>query len=221
MEGLPIILFVIFLLMSVVEKVLKKPGPGDGPPPGRRPPPRQQPRPPEVRRPGERRPVQPMPRPMPPLSSGGQTTGRADEMIPEDFWRELTGQARPRPTPPAAPVPRSPADLPSWDEGAIAEIEAADDEEAEVTAVRSLEEYRREIVLHEPPRIVSLETMPLPPERRHAAYHARLEQAAALEVDVTPESGLAMSLRARLQNPAGIRDALILTEVLGRPKGLE
>ena len=214
MEGLPILIFILFMLMSVVEKVLKKPGPDDKPPPGRRVPPR----PPGARRPGERRPVQPLPRPLPPLSTGGQATGRADEMIPEDFWRELTGQAR---TPRPAPPPAEASEPLSWDDEAVAAIEAAADEEAPVSEERSLETYRREIVVHEPPRIVSLETMPLSPERRHAAYHERLNRTAPALARARPADSPATALRRRLHDPAGARDAFVLGEILGRPKGLE
>jgi hypothetical protein len=139
-------------------------------------------------------------------------------MIPEDFWRELTGQAR---TPRSAPPPPDAREPLSWDDEAVATTEAAADEETQIPEERSLETYRREIVVHEPPRIVSLETMPLSPERRHAAYHDRLKRTAPALAPAQPADSPATALRRRLHDPVGARDAFVLGEILGRPKGLE
>lgn len=209
MEGLlPILLFIAFAIASVLEKAGKKPG---GPEGGNRPRPGQ--------RPGQ--PRQRQQRLPPPASRLPPASGRADEMIPEDFWRELTGQARVPRAPPPVPVPVPEPDLSSWDEGAAPEVAAARDEEDVAPETFSLEEYRREVVLHEPPVVVSLETPPLPSGRRHAAFHARRDELPAPPTVTPPALPAAGSLVARLRRPGGARDAFVLTAVLGRPKGLE
>ena len=223
MEGLPILLFVAFVVASMLEKVLKKPPEGGPPRPGQRPPPGSRlPRPTPAERARQRREqARALPRaraPQPPRERPQPVdSGRADEMIPDDLWQILTGQPRPAPRP-------EPADLPSWDEAAVLADEAGEDEEAFVETARALDDFRREEVVRELPRIVSLETMPLPPERRHAAYHARVEklkQAESVELELRTAARPHQLLHKRLLQRSSLRDAVILTEVLGRPKGLE
>jgi hypothetical protein len=212
MEGLPVLIFILFAVMSLMEKVLKKPPPpGSGGPqrPGQRLPQGGTRRPQRTSLPGTR---ERGGAPSPPRGSS------ADDMIPDDLWLILTGETRPRPGP--IPPPDEPEDLPSWDEAAVAHVEAAPDEETSVPEERSLETYRREIVVHERPRVVSMETPPLPPEQRHAAYHARLESTRSPLAGIETKSPAA-ALHQRFRSSASLRDALIVAEVLGKPKGLE
>lgn len=211
MEGFGIILFLVAIIVSIFDKA----GRGGTRPPGRQQqPPRQ--------RPAPRPRYGPSPEP-PALPRGTVESGegKAADMVPEDFWRELTGQAR-RPVPVERHEPEAlpPADLPSWDEEAVARVEA-EMREVPVREERSLEEYRRPDVIRREPVIVSLETTPLPPEVRHSRFHQREEERRAREAPRPVVKVPAHPLYRRVRNRATLREGFVLQEVLGRPKGLE
>jgi len=66
--------------------------------------------------------------------------------------------------------------------------------------------------------VVSLETAPAEPEKRHAAYRKRLAETARL----TPPAPVPASpLLRRLRGREGLRESVLLAEVFGRPRGLE
>ena len=214
MEGLGVILFLVAILVSIFEKAGRQGTKPRGPqPPG-------WPQPPTRRPPARPRygPEPEAPRPLPPPGQGGE--GKAADMIPEDFWRELTGQAR-RPVPverhEAEEVP-SP-DLPSWDEEAVARQEAQS-REVTVREERSLEEYRRPEVVRRPPDVVTLEAPPPPPELRHAQFHRR-EELRQAKPPVATAAAPVHPLQRRFRNRESLREGFILQEVLGRPRGLE
>lgn len=220
MEGLGFILFLVAIVASLLDQSRKGKGTGaPGGPPTRRPRPMDPPRQ-----------TRPLPQPTPSDPEAEPRTSAAD-MVPEDFWAELTGQRRPapKPAPPPRPAPAparartAPApvrDLPSWDEEAAASVEDRSREVALEQPV-ALDAYRRQEVVHEPPRIVSLETPLLPPEQRHAAFHRRLEASKPTAAELAPPRGRPNPLRDRLRNRETLRESFVLQEVLGPPKGLE
>ena len=220
MEGLGFILFLVAIVASLFDQSRK--GKGTGTPGG---PPTRRPRPMDLPRPTRQ-----LPQPGP---SDPETEPRASaaDMVPEDFWAELTGQRRPapKPAPPAKPQPApaparsAPApvrDLPSWDEEAVAAVEDRSREVAPEQPV-ALDAYRRREVVHEPPRIVSLETPVLPPEQRHAAFHRRLAASKPTAAELAPPRARPNPLRDRLRDRDTLRESFVLQEVFGPPKGLE
>lgn len=205
MDGLGVLLFIIAAIVSVIAEGRKK----KPPPPV---PPRRRPEPtslPPVRRtPGP----QPQPRP-----AQVEPRGNASDMIPEDLWKILTGEAPPRREHPPEEMP--PQDLPSWDEEAVAQVEEQSRERQTRPEGRSLEEYRRPEVVRRAPEVVSLEVV-APPEVRHAQFHKRLD-ARPQQVVPTIAEDVVNPLRKRLNDRATLRESFILQEVFGPPKGLE
>ena len=243
MEDLfPILVFLFFLLAPLIERILKGGRKGDEQPP---PPPRQRVPPPA---PAQRR-SEPMPdeeevgsaaemlpddlwailtgetrpsrEPPPPLEhrpSPRETTTPQRPNTPERAPRPRPQRPERRPFP-NAPRPR-PAPEP-------VSVEAAADEEVLARTPPAPErferveyapqDYVRPIPEHAPPVIVSMETMPDSDEIRHTRFHDRVARLAApATVQRGPERQL-VGLHDREQ----LRRAIILTEVLGTPKGLQ
>ena len=137
-------------------------------------------------------------------------------MVPEDLWAVLTGQ---QPMPRQAPLPRP---APRYEE-------EEPDEEAEVSEPFSydmrgpvegagIEEQSAERYTPAPhPVVVSMETLPLPPRERHAAFHQRIDQPVVAIVEQSPSP--AASVRALLTS-TDLKRAVILQEILGPPKGM-
>lgn len=197
-----LLIFVVLVVAPLLER-LRGQGTGTGAPPGR----------PPLRRPPYGQP--------PTRGQGGPTPAdreSAADLLPEDLWRILTGQAPPRPpqrlpetTTTVASAPPSPA----ADEVAVAE---------------QVEERREEAVARRyenpsaPLQVISLETEPLPAEVRHAAFQKRYETpltpptSAQARPKRTP-SPVARSLG--LDDRDQVRRAVLLHEILGPPKGLE
>lgn len=124
----------------------------------------------------------------------------AEDLIPAELWEVLTGERRP------APV--------AWEP-----YEEAEDAEEELPEAVSLETTQEEAfslerpVNREIPRVVSMEEDLPSPAARHAAFHARIDAAAAPRR--TPRS------RPILGGPEALRRSIVLSEVLGPPKALE
>lgn len=144
----------------------------------------------------------------------------ASDILPDDLWELLTGeQRRGRDArPPIEPdVDGGVKDEPAW---ASAESPIAVDEDAareRWTDPSDDEVPRSEPVSleYEGPEAYSLE-QPLPsPEVRHARFHARLDAAP------TPRPRRRSGLTRRLARRGTLREAVILAEVLGPPRGLE
>lgn len=216
MEGFGVILFLIAIVVSLFDQSRK--GKGTGTPGG---PPTRRPRPNDLPRPNRQL---PQPRSSAPAE---ETEGRASDMVPEDFWAELTGQRRapaptpkPRSTPAPQPKPAPVRDLPSWDEEAVAAVEERS-REVVVEQPRALDSWRRQEVVHEPPKIVSLETPLQPPEQRHAAFHRRLAAIDQTAAELAPPRDRPNPLRERLRTRDTLRESFVLQEVFGPPKGLE
>ena len=157
-----------------------------------------------------------------PSGAGTHDPGPASEMVPDDLWAVLTGERRERSPVEVADreevgvtAPDEPAWArePEWDaqpeprEVGWHEIR---DEEADLREPVSLE--------YEGPEAVTLETPPPPPEVRHAAFHRNLEETAEPRRSPTPRS---RGLVRELQTRGGLRQGILLSEILGPPKGLE
>jgi len=176
------------------------------------------------------------------------STRDASDIIPGELWEILTGQKRPQPQPeerppppppapparkplPAArrhtPAPRRPLPAPLEDDEAgpwpprRRTVEAQSREDAAAADLmrkreRALEKARR--FEPSPPVIVSLETEPLPEPHRHTAFHDKLDRlSAAPRGRPRPIAMLEFDPSDR----AALQRAIILHEVLGKPKGLE
>ena len=220
-----LLIIILFIVAPLLERLLKgAKQPPDQPPPGQRP---QRPqRPPQQRplpgpRPGQQR----LPQPQGQRQAPSAEPENAVDILPEDLWAILTGQKpMPRPTLPepeleAEPVrvpPRSrPAPLPttrperghSYDEDEIAEP-------THLPVPHSADDY---VPLHEPPKIVSLEQLEFDDEVRHDQFHERL--------DALPEPVKGKRHRRpaahRFTSDDDLRHAIIMSEVLGKPRGLE
>lgn len=232
MEGLFFVFIIVALLSRVIEAMAKGQGKGRPQPPARRP------RPQYDRPHGTTR-----PKPYDALPGGAQgmprdgvprdaTPDAAAEMIPDELWEILTGQPKPRRTPPPPPVP--------WDEEAdLDEVTAIDsveplDEVEEWEARRQAEEAQRRrehrdlmarrlreqemYSAKKAPAIVSLER-PLPSAAtRHAVFHQQLDAPAPA---VPGQRAARPSARDRLFAGDDMRRAFVLQEVFGKPKGLE
>lgn len=148
----------------------------------------------------------------------------AADMVPDDLWELLTGQRRER-GPVAVDPQAEPRVEPWWSE-------AGEPTEPEDPVVEERKEWGRQSpaeVHGLPPEPVSLEytgpeayslEQPLPPpDVRHARFHERLDRPPAEQA--RSRRGRGSSLTRTLRDPAGVRNAIVLAELLGRPKGLE
>ncbi len=216
------IFIILFVLLPLIQRILE--GARGGP--NRRP--GQPPTRPRVPPPPPRQTQAPQPRP----DSGAdqEPPERAADLIPADLWEILTGERRlPPPAPPQparhrAPAPVQEADideeLSEDEEARPARVEP--DEDAAATELLRRREHataRAREVRREPEQIISLETELLPEPLRHAAFHDQLKKAAAAAVIVPPVRSRRVILS--LENRSDLMRAIILHEVLGRPKGLE
>jgi hypothetical protein len=129
-------------------------------------------------------------------------------MLPDDLWEILTGQPRPAPQPPR-PAPPPEAELEP-----IGDREERDFEDVGVPARRRAAEgaVLEDLTGHPAPVVVSMETMPLEPRQRHAAFHERIAEPLAV-----PRKPRVPLMRGR----SDLRRAFVLQAVIGTPKGLE
>jgi hypothetical protein len=222
-----LIVFIFFIVLPALERVLRGGTRGRTPPPTarRRAPPAAQPRRLPQSRAEQDRVL---------LEQQAREAERrtAAEMIPPGLWEVLTGERLPSTAPRGLPQRRPPA----WDEEADTEeeeaeeaartrpealpVEAAESEEAaldELLSKRRRETIEQRRVVHPPPQIVSLETEPAVPAGRHAAFHQRVGLSAPAKVQRPAD----MTLPLRNRDRAELRKAILIQEVLGRPKGLE
>ena len=215
MELIEVLIVLAFIVLPLLEGVLKRRRSGQGEPP-------------------------PIPRPAPeaerervgaastadaPRSAGpGPDAGPAADMIPSDLWEVLTGERRPRPAPAEAPWEME--DEAASQEAALEEVGAEGDPgdswdappwspEPDPSWSR-WEEQVPESLEYVGPEAISLEAPPAPPEVRHRRFHEKYDDAPPIEL---PEGGLIHELRQGLQG-AGLRRSVLLAEILGPPKGL-
>lgn len=224
-----ILFIVLFILVPIIEQVKKRGDKGKEAPgpraPGRDVPEREVP---------HRDVPGPQPTKTRPGEVGRGSTQRESEqaadMVPDDLWAILTGEERPRdraevdeeeltPTEPAAKED-SPEEAPArWEEAWTPRPEPRwrmDDVEEEPAPASlehhgpeaySLETFEREQVSLEKP----LES----PETRHRRFHEIIDRPPPRRRTRRSPIGRA------LQSPESLRQAFVLSEVLGTPKGLE
>jgi hypothetical protein len=154
----------------------------------------------------------------------------AAEMIPDELWRILTGQPKPRSAQVPAPQQQSyeadvDEELERYEEGAAEGWGAGDltreDREAEQLIERREEaalEYSRAPETYQPV-VVSLETDPAPTPIRHAAFHKKIDQAQVLPGFTRRQAPSITRLAGA--GPQALRRAVLMQEILGKPKGLE
>jgi hypothetical protein len=222
-----ITLFIIMLVVARIIGAITKAGKQPGQRPGQQPgvPPQQ----PQQRLPDTSRSQAPQPAQQPrqapqPYSAENPAT----EMIPAELWELLTGQKRPAPaqTPPPAPKPVSARiDLEEDEESVTADEERVAprrvrDEGAEVELVlrRQRAGLEKRVERRPEPAIVSLETEPLAEPVRHKKYHEKMAVATVAE---RVNTKFAASVRLNLATPNDLRRAVVLQEILGKPKALE
>lgn len=150
----------------------------------------------------------------------------AAEMLPDDLWEMLTGEKRER-TPVATESPPE-TDVEAWT------TEPAWSPEYEERTVEGPTDWRRPLPAAEAdwsplepeslevigPEAYSLEQPLPPPEIRHARFHDKIEQGEITGDQPSRRRGRS-SLVQTLRSRSGMRDAVILAEILGRPKGME
>lgn len=147
--------------------------------------------------------------------------GPAADMIPADLWEVLTGERRQTQTVPTSPPEEWVlAEESASSEGPLEEVETgwgSSRWEVQGWDTESLEEEGEEETLHDPGEVVSLEVLPPPPDVRHRLFHAKYDAPAVAPTAPTPS--LPHGLRAALEGP-GLQRAVLLSEILGPPKGL-
>lgn len=198
----------VFLLLPLLEGLFRK---SKSRPPGQLPPRPTQP-------PRSEAPPTPRPRPAAreaPAAAGAErpwweqpeeaSTTAVDVGVPDDVWGVLTGQRGP------AEWQEAEEDLTTLEVEAPEEALSAWEEGLQRTA------ETRVPVVHEPPRVVSLETAPLAPGARHAAFHQKYDSTVPRLQRRRAGPAAALGLRGR----ESLRRAVILKEVLGTPRGLD
>lgn len=208
MELFEILFIAMFILLPIMEQVLKRrrgseeePGPVDmEPPPG------------EIDAPSsDREPVQ------------------ASEMVPDDLWAVLTGEQRPQ-RPEGGPVDEQ--DDEGWGafegfgddarrdnarESAEAWSETGRDwsSEPDPEEAYSLERLDLEPVAYESEAFEPMERTVPSAEARHRAFHEKIDRTAP------PKRRRRSTVGRALSRPETLRHAIILSDVLGSPKGLD
>jgi hypothetical protein len=252
-EYLPLVLFFIFFVLPILERVLKGSGKQEPPPDQRSRPRRDE----EIgsgglqtRRGGQGSGVDPAQAGQrgpfdgtSPHQPAADEASDASDMIPDDLWEILTGERRQRPAQ-GPPVPAPEAGLPygsgheeqeepGWysyeDEPEVSPAPAAGSDRwhtghsAEGRRVESAREDHERGVhsadrapVHEAPPLHVFDVASVPTDRaRHAAFHRRFDEVKSEPPARRPER--LFHLRSRDE----LRRAIIMKEILGRPKGLE
>ena len=219
-----LLLIIVFIVAPLIERLLKA-GKGAQQPP--------------EQRPGQRIPPQqrvPEPRPQPRLpqhrqESAGRSEDAAAEMLPDDLWEILTGEKRtPRAPAPAPEVEPELIDerypVEAYPDETLSLEEAALDQPSErgwmsrlpedTEVVVSPEAYERPLPERHLPRVVSMEALEFDTEKRHDSFHKRLETLKPAAKVRRPAPSL-----YRFTNDEDVRRAIVMSEILGPPKGLE
>jgi hypothetical protein len=223
---LAILMFILFIVAPLIERVLK--GRANTPPPP--------PRPRVPREADEDAPSAP---------TGTRLPRRADSgdggMMPDELWEILTGERRPR----AGPLPHEPAEidveweprtgkLPSpWgDEADVEDVSAetyADEIGDENEAAEQLRRARERGVhtaerapAYELGPVISLEGSAEVGPLRHVAFHERLRaQEQAIADMKAAASAQARGRRLTLGRLPELQRAMVLAELFGRPRGMD
>ena len=216
-----LLLIIVFIVAPLIERLLKA-GKGAQQPPEQRP---------QQRIPPQQRVPQPRPQARLPQHRGeraGRSEDAAAEMLPDDLWEILTGERRT----PRAPAPEVEPDViderypvEAYPDEAVSLEEAALEQPSERgwmarvpedTAVVSPEAYERPLPVRDLPRVVSMEALEFDTEKRHDRFHKRLET-------LTPAAKVSRPAPSvyRFTNDEDVRRAIVMSEILGPPKGLE
>ncbi len=196
MDLFTILLFAAFILLPILEQVAKR---------------RQQQGPPGSGRPGAGRPDASQS-----SSSTREEPRSAAEMLPDDLWELMTGERRSS----GGEQAESGGSPWSVDPGVATETAEAEDRAGEPWV---MDDEAQPAAEYTGPEAYSLETpAPAPVERkvptaaaRHRAFHEMIERKPpAHKRRLSP-------LMTALRNPDGLRQAVLLKEILGPPKGLE
>ncbi len=238
MDDLFTVLIILFIIVGpLLDKLLK----------GRRPAPQQRPQRPRRGEPFERRELpDDRTRTMSgPAADTEPARQDASDLLPAELWEILTGRTggtpRPEQRAPAEPEPSLPTERPSAAERraeaarrraareAREAVEARsaragrplDEEEAAAAVMRRRERTQaaRRRYDHTPPTVVSLESEPPPEPIRHAAFHERLDRLPKPARRRKPAPPIALDLDPADQT--SLQRAILLQEVLGRPRGLD
>jgi hypothetical protein len=144
-------------------------------------------------------------------------------MLPDELWELLTGQKRPTPAP---PQPEEPVTAVLVDDE---ERKPAPDEEAELD--RYLQTHRRDVQgeitatldARRDAALDRLKQIRVPDERvppsdavRHREFHKKIDT-----VKAPPRPRRSAAARLGLADPATLRRAFVLGELLGPPRALE
>ncbi|HEX2168009.1 MAG TPA: hypothetical protein VHG09_12315 [Longimicrobiales bacterium] len=221
-----ILLIIVFIVAPLIERLLKA-GKGAEQPPEQRPQQGPQQRIPE-QRPPRRVPDPEMRHGREEPASASADDDAAAAMLPDDLWEILTGERRS----PALPVPQAESEEL---EQAYAAEEYAEDARAQEMASREglshddwtsrqpegtrvvpHDAYVRPLPERDAPRVVSLEELEFDPEKRHDAFHDRLD---TLGGPARVRRQKASSYR--FTSDEDLRRAIVMNEILGTPKGLE
>jgi hypothetical protein len=216
-----VLLIIVFIVAPLIERMLKAKK-GTQPPPEQRP---------QQRMPHQRMPPQRLPPPQreqEPVSArraGGEDA--AADMLPDDLWEILTGERRPaRPPVPQEeprderyPVEDYPEEAESLEEAVSFERPAgewASQAPEETAIVIPPDPYVRPLPRRDVPRVVSLEDLVIDGGKRHERFHHRLDTTRGPARVRRPAPS-----PYRFTGSADLRRAVIMSEVLGTPKGLE
>lgn len=218
-----ILLIIIFIVAPLIERLLKG-GKGAQQPPEQRP---------QQRLPQH----QPFPQRQPPQRRQEPVAGpAADEddaaagMLPDDLWEILTGEKRS----PQLPVPHEepeefeeayateeyPEEARSLEELASLEGpspgEWVSDMPEETSVIVPADAYVRPLPKRDVPRVVSLEELDIDDRKRHEEFHERLDSFGGPARVRRPARSA-----YRFRTDEDLRRAIVMSEILGTPKGLE
>ncbi len=210
MELFEILFILFFILIPVLEGIRKG---------------RQRRESPDIEEPRQNRPRAPgrpttveRPQPGPPRTQREPEPVEAADMVPDDLWEILTGERRERPVPAEATEPEDAPwiEEPRWEP----DEEVFADERFEPAP---WEEYRDETRLELPgvPTVAD-EAVKAAAAAIESVQPPRPRRASLREVVETPRATRRASPLIRsLQRPEGLRQAVLLREILGPPKGLD
>lgn len=220
MGAFEILLLLFFFGIPLLEGILRKkqPPPGGGQPPR----PGQSGHLPRDRTP-EAGPAQ---RPETQARGGTSPGDSASEMVPDELWELLTGQRRDTGTPTMEPGEAEGAERWRETEEAIEQAEIGGDPVSErwepaideFEPVEAKYEREPETLEYVGPEAYTLE-LPLKSEAvRHREFHDTLD---ALPPPPGSRRRRGTRLQEALRSSGGLRQAMLLREVLGPPKGLQ
>lgn len=205
-----LIFILIFILAPLIERLLNA---------GKK---KKTPQPPQQRLPESYRDEEERPR----VLVARREEQSAAEMLPDDLWEILTGERRaPRAPVPAPPEPVEEEELWSleadsseddWSAASLPETEVlpAPVPSPELPVPRA--RFERPLPARAAPETVSLEALDIDGRRRHEQFHERLDRSRAQKV---ARAGAAP--KPSFHSASEARRAIILSEILGPPKGLQ